>query len=526
MKKSIVSALVLLPALLPAVGAAGPRAKRVAGTEPEDPCVAWVGDKCVAKGAPKADDDTAAKPLAEPAQPAQDPALVAAAKTDAKQPGAGAEPAPKQTAAAIESISSKNSVGSDPSPATASPVPAVTVADVRFELHGYARMPLTTQSKREPYLVDNDYFLSGFAYTRLYEPDWSELFFSARRGNYKAEFGMFASLYSDYAGTRLENQFGIAQASVTAEKFLDHEPLSVQLGVFWDRLGYIQPYDTYIYGRTHQGGVKISYKLPGGGKTQAGIGFHQALLQQNLGMTPVAHVAGSYPVLPNLELGGYVLRTWTRDERQLSPIQDGTMWVAGTDARYKLPGDRGSAYLAFAYYDMTKVLYLAPALEVMHSTGGRGLTENYLGTESSNDGTGHMYTLAADAPIKVTDQIGVRAFGMATWVRSDQVDEMDPGINKDRRLYLKWGVEPSYRLLKNLQVAARFDRVILDMYDRENSFRVISPKVGFPLEQWGEIYFMYSHYWYGDKVNLRPGQVPLETEPDTDVFKLQAQVIW
>ena len=40
-------------------------------------------------------------------------------------------------------------------------------------------MPLSTQGTREPYLVDNDYYLSGFAYTRLYEPDWSELFFSA-----------------------------------------------------------------------------------------------------------------------------------------------------------------------------------------------------------------------------------------------------------------------------------------------------------------------------------------------------------
>jgi hypothetical protein len=89
----------------------------------------------------------------------------------------------------------------------------VDAAGVRFELHGYARMPLAAQATpREPFLVDNDYYLSGFAYTRLYEPDWSELFFSASKGNYKAEFGIFASLYSDYATPRLENQLGIAQA--------------------------------------------------------------------------------------------------------------------------------------------------------------------------------------------------------------------------------------------------------------------------------------------------------------------------
>ncbi len=404
--------------------------------------------------------------------------------------------------------------------------PGMDLGKVRFELHGYARMPLAAQgTPREPFLVDNDYYLSGFAYTRLYEPDWTELFFSAQTGNYKAEFGLFASLYSDYATARLENQLGIAQASVTAKKFLDVDPLSVQLGVFWDRFGYIEPYDTYVFGRTHQGGVKVMYDLPNKGRVQAGIGMHQAQLQQNLGLTPIAHVAASYPV-DRFNFGAYVLRSWTRDTRQLSPIQDGTMYVAGFDARYTLPNNHGTAYAAFSYMDMSKVLYLAPALEVMHSTGGRGLTENFLGLDASEDGTGKMYNLAADVPVQITDRIGARAFGVMTWVRSPQVDEMDPSVNKDRRLYLKWGVEPSYKVLEKLRVSARFDRVVMDMYDSENSFRVLSPRLTFPLATWGELFFMYSHYWYGDKVHLRPGQVPLETEPDKNVFKLQAQVVW
>jgi hypothetical protein len=242
-------------------------------------------------------------------------------------------------------------------------------------------------------------------------------------------------------------------------------------------------------------------------------------------MTPIAHLAGNRPIGP-VVVGGYLLRTWTRDQRQLSPIQDGTMWVVGADARVTLPRELGTAYAAFAFYHMKKVLYLAPALEVMHSTGGRGLTENFLGLESSEDGTGRMYTLAADAPLTITEQIGLRAFGMATWVRSKQVDEMDPAVNRDRRMYIKWGLEPSYLVHPKIRVSARFDRVILDLYDRENSFRVLSPKIAFPLDTWGELFLQYSHYWYGDKVHLRPGQVPLVTEPDADVVKVQAQVVW
>ncbi|MBA3463074.1 MAG: hypothetical protein H0T46_24165 [Deltaproteobacteria bacterium] len=461
--------------------------------------------------------------LSAPAFAEDAPAFVPPPSTETTSPKT-LDPAPKE-AAAIEPITTDDTVGVTKQ----EDAKGLDAAGVRFELHGYARMPLSAKSSlrpREPFLVDNDYYLSGFAYTRLYEPDWSELFFSARKGNYKAEFGLFASLYSDYASARLENQLGIAQASVSAENFLDQEGLSVQLGVFWDRFGYVEPYDTYVFGRTHQGGFKVAYALPGGGRVQTGLGLHQAQLQQNLGLTPVAHIAGTYPVAKDLTLGAYVLRTWTRDKRQLSPIQDGTMYVAGTDARYKLPGDRGHVYGAFSFYHMDKVLYLAPALEVMHSTGGRGLTENFLGTDSSDDGSGKMYTLAVDAPIKVIDKVGVRAFGMATWVRSPQRDEMDPLANRDRRLYLKWGVEPSYRIHEKLAVSARFDRVILDLYDSENSFRVLSPKLSFPLDTWGELFIMYSHYWYGDKITLRAGQVPLETMPDTDVFKLQAQVRW
>jgi hypothetical protein len=103
---------------------------------------------------------------------------------------------------------------------------------------------------------------------------------------------------------------------------------------------------------------------------------------------------------------------------------------------------------------------------------------------------------------------------------------MDPLLNRDRRLYVKWGVEPSYKIIPQVVVSARYDRVILDVYDSENSFRVLSPRITFPLATWGELFFMYSHYWYGDKVTLRAGQVPLETMPDANVFKLQAQVGW
>ena len=85
---------------------------------------------------------------------------------------------------------------------------------------------------------------------------------------------------------------------------------------------------------------------------------------------------------------------------------------------------------------------------------------------------------------------------------------------------------PSYKIRPEFIASIRYDRVILDMSDSDNSFRVISPRLRFPLDSWGELMLQYSRYIYGDKIVLRPGQVPLETEPDANAFKVQAQAVW
>ncbi len=39
-----------------------------------------------------------------------------------------------------------------------------------------------------------------------------------------------------------------------------------------------------------------------------------------------------------------------------------------------------------------------------------------------------------------------------------------------------------------------------------------------------QIFIQFSHYDYGARVQLRPGQVALETLPDDNAVKLQAQI--
>ena len=66
----------------------------------------------------------------------------------------------------------------------------------RFDWHGYARMPVRFLDKplgaRGPYLVDDNYAQSGFAYLRVNETEWVELALSAQRENTRFVAGIFA----------------------------------------------------------------------------------------------------------------------------------------------------------------------------------------------------------------------------------------------------------------------------------------------------------------------------------------------
>jgi len=57
---------------------------------------------------------------------------------------------------------------------------------------------------------------------------------------------------------------------------------------------------------------------------------------------------------------------------------------------------------------------------------------------------------------------------------------------------------------------------------------VITPRISLRTH-WiadGEIFLQWSFYSYGARVQLRPGQVALETQPDSNAFKIQAQLVF
>src|SRR6185295_19620911 len=127
-----------------------------------------------------------------------------------------------------------------------------------------------------------------------------------------------------------------------------------------------------------------------------------------------------------------------------------------------------------------------------HSYGGRGLTENYFGTQASENGTGSMWNVGfehnfslADAwktwsgehhsPLPWNGDVELSLFGLYSFIQSKQALPNDPINNKDDRKSFKWGVDGGYRITEWMEIAARYDRVILDVGDSANSFRILSP---------------------------------------------------
>ncbi|HEY2749296.1 MAG TPA: hypothetical protein VGL86_31980, partial [Polyangia bacterium] len=386
-------------------------------------------------------------------------------------------------------------------------------SDLRFSLHGYFRAPLrlsidrrsqpmagqSAYNIRTPWLVDDDYFNSGFAYTRLQEQDWSELYLSVGNRYLTGTVALMGSLYSDWAQPLIDHQWGIAQGFLNfhwdAKGPRARFAVDVKAGAFWDRLGWLQRYDTYLFGRTHQMGAQV--RIEGDYKNWSfwlmqGFGAHLEALDQNEGLTILDYVHAGAKWRDNIEAGFYFLDSFSHDERQLKQINDADMRVYGLDTRLTAPKLGSQLYIGGSKIEATQSTFLAPAIEIVHAYGGRGLTQNYLGTQSSNNGTGTLWNAALDYTISTRSilrawapaaarrlgrqDITLGLFGMLTYVRSDQANP-DPQINKDKREMFKWGIEGAYSPLSWLALSLRYDRVILDVKDDANSFRIISPRI-------------------------------------------------
>jgi hypothetical protein len=452
-------------------------------------------------------------------------------------------------------------------PGLLSPVSLSDKHKIRFALHGYFRAPMRITrvpradgstrpgegeyNIRTPYLVDDDYFRSGFAYTPVNESDWAELYLSVGNDKVTATVQLQGTLYSDAARPIIDRQPGVSQGWLTYRTklgfipFFDEARLRVKAGAFWERFGHMPKYDTYIFSRIHQMGENVRVELEKDDWTfwlQHGIGTHLEDIAANQGLTLLHYATLGASWARTIELGGYAFDATAKDKKPLKEITDASMSIFGVDLRADTHV-AGRFYGATSYIKADKATYQAPAIEVMHSFGGRQITENYLGTQSSENGTGSLWNVGFQYDLSLADtykgwtghgsplpwngDVTASLFGLYSFVQSQQKSP-DPLINRDDRKAFKWGADAGYRITEWMATSLRYDRVVLDVDDSANSFRILSPRLSFFTSFLTRemIYIQYSRYMYNERVRLRQGQQQLETIPDDHVFKIQAQMTW
>lgn len=432
---------------------------------------------------------------------------------------------------------------------------------LRFALHGYFRAPMRITKAvraapkpgegeynwRTPYLIDDDYFRSGFAYTPVNESDWSELYLSVGNDRLTATFGLQGTLFSDAARPIIDRQLGIAQGWLTYRAPLDFVPffkarLRVKGGAFWERFGHLPKYDTYIFARLHQMGENVRLELERDKTTlwlQHGVGTHLEDIAANQGLTLVNYLSAGASYDRTIEVGGYIFDSQARDKRPLKELTDASISIVGLDVRADTHW-AGRFYGATSYISAEQAQWQSPAIETMHSFGGRGLTENYFGTERSENGTGSLWNVgfqydlslaetlkqaSGSSPLPWGGDVTASLFGLYSFIQSKQ-QSPDPLINRDDRKSFKWGAEAGWRITDWVGFSTRYDRVVLDVGDSANSFRILSPRLAFytSLITREMLYIQYSRYMYNERIRLRPGQVQLENLPDDHVLKIQAQM--
>ena len=412
-------------------------------------------------------------------------------------------------------------------------------------------------------LLDANY--SSFAYTRLEEGDWAELYVTAKRPHVAATVGLMGSWYT-WAGYENSNAGWLpAQAWVELDSEVSvgalRPHLTLQGGVFWQRWGMFEKYDTYMFGRFHQAGAAVEAELPLGqleARLVEGFGTNRnGAPDAGTGLTLLhyTHLGLRYGKV--LDAGVYYNTSWTRDPSlfigsgtapEQTPVppgpngepgggsyaqaRDARVDVYGADLHLRVP-HVGHAWLAASHIALDNGWALPAIVEVVHSPGGFGLAENYLGYGSpGSTGSGSLLNLAllyenslqglAGAPEGRWPDLALSVFGMLVNARR----ELSPGSTLPRdQDQLKWGSDLTLKLYPWVAFMLRYDLVDLDTDAPGHAFRIVTPRVTFTshILSTESIWLQYSRYFYDD-VSLETRPTQPYARPDQHVIKLQANL--
>src|SRR6185436_758685 len=376
------------------------------------------------------------------AAPPADPAAAApAAETSAPRKGPSLSLAPESPQmGGLVAVPAQNVV----------PEEAAT-SEWKFDVTGYFRAPMRmswgpstladpggmnvgTQLRTPPLVPDANYI--DWRYTNSYVAPWTELNFHYGNDRAKATIQIASYNITDSGYRRLEANLGINQAYLSLNWpniINENGRLLLRVGAFTNRYGAAGRYDagkyeTYLFGRTHTAGETLVFEYDVGDWTVAleqGFGAklepipfqtqggswnpYPGPLPQESSFVAHAHAGAVWKKM--LLVGAHFIHVFANDLERAGAI-GGTAYsgrmsgeprpkitVSGADVKF-LNGPYGDGYLGYSHLEATNAVYLADAIEVLHSFGGWQLHDNYFGRPGDTDlVTGKVYSALAQYSI-------------------------------------------------------------------------------------------------------------------------------
>ncbi len=424
-----------------------------------------------------------------------------------------------------------------------------------------------TQLRTPPLVPDANYI--DWRYTNSMVGPWTELNFHYGNDRAKATVQIASYNITDSGYRRLEANLGINEAflSLTYPEFIDEDArLTVIAGAYTNRYGAAGRYDagryeTYLFGRTHTAGLTVTFdqdwndwtfEAEGGfggklepipfygapGAPGAGTPANQQLpaWEPYPGPVPqestfVGHLHAGAVYKKQWILGAHYINVFANDNERAGSYQGASgAWdapgagmgardpqaakpsivISGADLKL-LGGVLGDGYIGYSHLSATNALYLADAIEVLHSFGGWQLHDNYFGPAGATDPvTGTIDSVELQYSFSFGQLFH---YPQAFW--GDGVDiigtifGMFNHVNPSNAAYkqnkLKYGTEWTYTPLPWLGIGGRYDVVEPNLDRSGESFSVLSPRLIFKTAfvTHEQIMIQYSRYFYGS--DYEPG---------------------
>jgi len=425
--------------------------------------------------------------------------------------------------------------------------------------------------------VDANYF--SFAYTRLQEQDWVELFIRAKRNHVEATIGWMGYWYAS-AGFRNPDAAwvpGIAYLTLDTDFKVGRVKPNIALsaGAWWPHFGRFAKYDTFTLGQFRHLGGQLKLAVPFGDKSNItlwqGVGTGRdgsfaylapPFYNTRVGLNLLYYAHLGFKFKDWVEAGIHYNTQWTRDPNLLDQTGEYKTYTRAKDAGLMTIGGEvtvrapyaGSLWVSPSYIVIKNGWALGSAgIEAVHGLSPAGLAVNYLswsGSPADSTGSGNLFNLGflyenklsnvLKKPAGGNHELTLNLFGLLVDAVLDRPDGSQ--VTQNKLTQFKWGADVEYNPVRWFGLMARWDQVNYDLHNPGYVFSAITARLSFYTHYLsGErIYIQYSRYQYGDHMTLAgtwPWGVPLvagsdiiqdsvyvNSKPDMDVIKLQADI--